>query len=107
GKPAAGIHDRVAVAASAIGRRANGRQVSFAGSRGGDRPPEERPAHIIGVASLICVSAVAAPLSGPLDLVTVVHPTFRKSPDITGAKQWILGSKAVAPSSVHRARAWA
>ena len=41
---------------------------------GYDRPPEERPAHIIGyigVVSLLCISAVAAPLSGPLDLATV------------------------------------
>ena len=77
GKPPAGIHDRLAVAAGAVGRRANGRQVPSAGSRGCDRPPEERPAHIIGVVSLICISAVAAPLSGPLDLARVAASPFK------------------------------
>ena len=76
----AGIHDRLAVAACALGRRANGRQVPSAGSRGCDRPPEERPADIIGsigMVSLICISAVAAPLSGPLDLATVAASDFK------------------------------
>lgn len=86
GKPAAGIHGRLEVAASTVGRRAIGRQVAASRADRGDRPPQERPAHLIGVASLLCVSAVAAPLSGPLDLVTVAHPTFRKSPDPKGER---------------------
>jgi membrane protein required for colicin V production len=38
---------------------------------------KKRPAHLIGAVSLICVSAVAAPLSGRLDLVTVGSSDFQ------------------------------
>ena len=78
GKPPAGIHDRLAVAACAIGRRANGRQVSSAGSRGRDRPSEERPAHIIGMRLPDMHFGGSRPLSGPLDLATVGSSDFQK-----------------------------
>src|SRR5258705_13258419 len=54
---------------------------------------------------LICISGSDGHLSQPLMLATVAKPDF-KNHLITGGRQWILGSKAAAPSCAHPARVW-
>ena len=49
----------------------------------------------------------AGDLSAAMMLATRSRNGPQKTSDITGAKQWILESKAAAPSSAHRARVWA
>ena len=55
---------------------------------------------------LICILAVPGLLSDTLRLARVVPSNHQNHLTKTGVKQWILGSKAAAPSSAHRARDW-
>ena len=104
GRPAA---RRFAAAAVVVGGRATGLPVAAARRRRAYRSAEATTGgsrH--GADRLICISAGEHPLSGPPELATVSPSDFKKSSDITGVRQWILGSKAAAPSFAHPARAW-
>ena len=67
-----------------------------------DRRIERAPRH----ADRDAFGAATAPYSGPPDFATVAPSDFQKSSDVTGVKQWILESKAAAPSYAPRARVW-
>ncbi len=76
GRPPAGVPERLAAAAAAVGGRAKGFQVAAARGRGHDRSPEERPADLgLRAAAAITLPDMhfgrRRPLSGPSGLATV------------------------------------